>query len=165
LEESIFAMKYLDGAELWICGDGDLSVKLRGLVQKIEVSERVKFLGQLPPDELAKLTARADLGLNLLENKGLNYYYSLANKAFDYVQAGLPSLNMAFPEYVRLNLEFGVFHLIQALDPVEIAAAVTHLRSDKNAYEMLAKKCREAASTLNWQEESKKLLAFFEQLG
>ena len=28
----------------------------------------------------------------LLENTGLSYYYSLANKFFDYVQAGVPQL-------------------------------------------------------------------------
>ncbi|MCF8243877.1 MAG: glycosyltransferase family 4 protein [Saprospiraceae bacterium] len=164
LEESILAMKLLEGAELWICGEGDLSEALRSLVEIDELVEQVKFLGKLTPDELAQLTFKADLGLNLLKNKGLNYYYSLANKAFDYVQAGLPSLNMAFPEYVQINKNFGVFHLIQTLEPMEIAAAVRHLRSDKKAYDMLAKNCRQAAKTLNWQVESKKLLDFFEKL-
>ncbi len=164
LEESILAMKLLDAAELWICGEGDLSEALRSLVKLHALEEQVKFLGKLPPDELAQLTVKADLGLNLLKNKGLNYYYSLANKAFDYIQAGLPSLNMAFPEYVQINKDFGVFQLIQTLDPIEIADAVRHLRSDKKAYEVLAYNCKQAAKTLNWQVESKKLLDFFESL-
>ncbi len=164
LEESILAMKKLADAELWICGEGDLSTHLRDMVHKNDLSNSVKFLGQVPPDELAKLTAKADLGLNVLKNKGLNYYYSLANKAFDYVQAGLPSLNMAFPEYIRLNQEFEVFHLIEKLDPAAIAAAVTHLRSDKKAYETMTANCKIAAKTLNWQMESKQLATFFEHL-
>ncbi|MBK9013879.1 MAG: glycosyltransferase [Saprospiraceae bacterium] len=165
LEESILAMKLLDGVELWICGEGDLSDELRLLTQKNGVEQKVRFFGKLLPDELAKLTTQADLGLNLLKNKGLNYYYSLANKAFDYIQAGLPSLGMEFPEYVQLNGEFDVFHLIEKLEPEEIATAVTQLRSNKNRYDTLAANCRAASKTLNWQMESKKLLEFFSKIG
>ncbi len=165
LEESILAMKMLEGVELWICGEGDLSDKLRDLALKSGVAPQVKFLGKIRPAELAGLTSLADLGLNLLKNKGLNYYYSLANKAFDYIQAGLPSINMAFPEYLRLNQEFDVFYLIEELEPRQIAEAVALLRSDKIRYENMAIRCREAAKTLNWQVESKKLLELFQKIG
>ncbi|MBI1227227.1 MAG: glycosyltransferase [Bacteroidetes bacterium] len=159
LEESILAMKILEDAVLLICGEGDMSLELRDLVTKNGLEKQVNFLGKLPPNELVKITCQADLGLNLLKNKGFNYYYSLANKAFDYVQAGLPSLNMSFPEYLNINQEFNVFYLIKELDPNQIAAAVEHLRSDKKAYATLANNCRKAAQVLNWQQESKKLLA------
>lgn len=164
LEECILAMKQLTDSELWICGEGDLSDELREFAQKNGVEQKVKFHGKLPPDELARLTSQADLGLNLLENKGLNYYYSLANKAFDYIQAGLPSLNMAFPEYLRINQEYGVFYLIENLDPGEIAASVDYLRRDMGAYELLAANCRKAADVLNWQVESEKLRRIFGEL-
>ncbi len=165
LEESVLAMKLLEGVELWICGEGDRSVELRLLVKKNGLDQQVKFLGKLAPDELVNVTEQAHLGLNLLKNKGLNYYYSLANKAFDYVQAGLPSVGMAFPEYVRLNREFDVFHLLDSLEPTAIAEAVNHLRSGKKRYEQLAANCREAAKTLNWEHESGKLVAFFTRIG
>jgi len=164
LEESILAMKLLENAELWICGEGDLSAQLRELMAENGLQQKVKFLGKLPPAELSRLTIQADLGLNLLKNKGLNYYYSLANKAFDYVQAGLPSLGMAFPEYLQLNEKHGVFELLDELTPTCIAEAVTRFRSDHKHYETMAANCRAAASTLNWQEESKQLLDFFKKI-
>lgn len=164
LEECIIAMKRLPDTQLWICGEGDLSEELRQIVQKNGLSGQVKFWGKLPPDELAKLTTQAHLGLNLLKNKGLNYYYSLANKAFDYIQAGLPSLGMKFPEYQLLNEKYDVFQLIDELDSGAIVAAVTQLRSDKYRYEQLANNCKEAAKQLNWEIESRKLLDFFSQI-
>lgn len=164
LEESILAMKLLPDVAFWICGEGDISVGLRKLTAENGLEGQVKFLGKLPPEALARLTLQADLGLNLLENKGLNYYYSLANKAFDYIQAGLPSVGMNFPEYVCLNEEFDVFHLIDEASPQTIAGAVNYLRSDKNRYEMLAANCRMAAKKLNWQIESQKLLDFFAKI-
>ncbi len=161
LEECIIAMKQLPNTKLWICGEGDLSEELRQLAQENGLSSQVKFWGKLPPDELAKLTAQAHIGLNLLKNKGLNYYFSLANKAFDYIQAGLPSLGMKFPEYQLLNEKHDVFQLIDELEPGAIVVAVNHLRSDKCRYEQLVDNCKTAAKQLNWELESEKLLDFF----
>lgn len=164
LEEAILAMKLLDDAVLWLCGEGDLSDELRFLVEKNGLDSKVKFFGKLTPDDLAKLTTQAHLGLNLLKNKGLNYYYSLANKAFDYVQVGIPSLGMRFPEYARLNEEFDIFYLLDELEPGQLAAAVNHLRSDKSHYNRLAANCQEAAKQLNWENESQKLLDFMKKI-
>jgi glycosyltransferase involved in cell wall biosynthesis len=164
LEEAILAMKQLDGAVLWLCGEGDLSTELRLLVEKNGLENKVEFFGKVPPYGLAKLTEQAHLGLNLLKNKGLNYYYSLANKAFDYIQSGIPSLGMRFPEYARLNEEYDVFYLLDELEPGQIAAVVNHLRSDKTHYERLAANCRTAAKQLNWENESQKLLDFMHKI-
>jgi glycosyltransferase involved in cell wall biosynthesis len=165
LEECIEAVAMLDEeVQLWLAGEGDLSEPLREKVRGMGLSERVMFIGKLPPEKLSELTPRAHLGLNLLKNKGLSYYYSLANKAFDYVQAGVPSLGMAFPEYQRLNDQHDIFHLLPTLDPTAIADAVQFLRSNSERYEELAANCRRAAEVLNWQEEEKRLWAFFAEI-
>ncbi len=164
LEEAIEAMVDLPDAVLWLAGEGDLSQYLRLLTAQLGVESRVKFLGKLPPDELSKLTPQAHLGLNLLKTKGLNYYYSLANKAFDYVQAGLPSLNMDFPEYRRINQEHEVFLLLKKLDSASISAAVEKLRSDKELYRQLEGNCREAAHIFTWENEEKVLLSFYQKI-
>ena len=161
LEEAIEAMELLQDAELWLAGEGDCSEALRLMTKKRGLEHKVKFLGKIPPPELARLTPQAHLGLNLLKNKGLNYYYSLANKAFDYIQAGLPSLGMDFPEYRRLNEDWEVAHLLPDVRPAAIAVAVNALRSDPNRYRTLAENCRRAAETLHWENEEKTLLEFY----
>lgn len=162
LEESIQAMAQLEGCELWLAGEGDLSERLRHLTAEMNVGQNVKFLGHLTPAALAALTPQAHLGLNLLKNQGLNYYYSLANKSFDYLQAGLPSLNMAFPEYHQLNEQYGVFYLLDELQVPAIVRAVNELKSDGKLYKRLKVHCEEAAKILNWENEKPKLLAFYE---
>ncbi|MEL6924936.1 MAG: glycosyltransferase, partial [Bacteroidota bacterium] len=94
LEALIAAMQRVEGAQLWLAGEGDRSFELREQVREQQLEDRVRFLGYLAPVELKKITERAYLGFNLLENRGLSYYYSLANKFFDYVQAQVPALNM-----------------------------------------------------------------------
>ncbi len=51
---------------------------------------RVVLLKPVPPSELLMYTADADFGLCLLSHSCLNHYYSLPNKLFEYLMAGVP---------------------------------------------------------------------------
>jgi len=161
LEAAIMAMHHLEGIQLWLAGEGDLSEALRDLVRQQDLQDKVHFLGYVLPEDLRRLTPKAYLGLNLLENKGQSYFYSLANKAFDYIQAGVPSLQMAFPEYEALDREYSCFLLLRALEPEQIAAQVETLRQLPQTYEQLCRNCREAARSLHWEREELKLLDFY----
>jgi glycosyltransferase involved in cell wall biosynthesis len=164
LEEAILAMKDVNGAEFWMAGEGDLSEKLRKLVRRKKLDHKVKFLGFVLPEDLPKLTQRATIGLNLLQNRGLNYYYSLANKTFDYIQAGIPSLNPAFPEYIRLQKEFDCLILVDELTPRAIASSLNALLQDPDRLAAIREKCRWAAEQLCWEKEEQKLIRFYAEV-
>lgn len=161
LEIAISAVAQLDGVRLDIYGEGDLSEKLRALAERLKVGDKVVFHGKLPPGQLRSETPKAHVGLNLLENKGLNYYYSLANKAFDYIQAGVPAICMDFPEYTSLNKEYGVFYLLKELTVEQFSNAVMALKNDPQKLDTLRENCRKAAKVLTWENEEEKLLRFW----
>lgn len=162
LEIAIEAMQRIDGAVLWLAGEGDLSNQLRQLTQDLHVEEKVRFLGYLTPEALRNITKQASIGLNLLENRGLSYYYSLANKAFDYVQAGIPSIQMNFPEYLALQQEHRVFYLINRLEVEVLVQAVEHLLADNELYLALQENCRKAAVEWCWEREKGYLAELYE---
>lgn len=164
LEVMIKAMPQLDNALLWLAGEGDLSRSLRQLSRELAVEDRVVFLGYLSPTELRRVTPTAHLGLNLLENRGLSYYFSLANKAFDYIQAGLPSLQMNFPAYRALQDRYQVFHLLDNLTVSSVVEAVNGLRWSDERYETLRQHCLAARQELHWGAEEKKLLQFYSSI-
>lgn len=164
LEFIIEAMQFIENAELWIAGEGDLSLELRELVKTMQLGKKIKFLGFLAPNELKNVTISADVGLNLLENKGLNYYYSLANKAFDYIQAEVPSIHMNFPEYQSINERYGVFHLIDNLKIETIRLALNRLLKDQKYYLELKAACIEAKKDFVWEKEEKKLLEIYSKI-
>jgi len=147
---------------LWIVGEGDLSLSLRQMAESLKLGDKVKFWGYQQPEALKDITAQADLGLNLLENKGLSYYYSLANKFFDYIQAGLPSLNMAFPEYQAIMKNYQTGILLEHLDATKIAAEIQDLMDRPETYQAMSTICRKAAEEYNWENEQEKLLQFYE---
>jgi glycosyltransferase involved in cell wall biosynthesis len=165
LEYAIEAMQQIEGAELWLAGEGDLSAALREQARQLELKEKVRFLGFLPPHELQHLTPYAHIGLNLLENRGLSYYYSLANKAFDYVQAGKPSIQMAFPEYAALNTQYEAFLLLEELSIPTIVAAIRRLLDDTEYYNKLRSNCLRAREEWTWEQEEERLLGFYRDIG
>ena len=151
-------------SNLYIAGEGDLSVELRAFAASLPHSEKIRFLGYVRPDELKSYTQKAKLGINLVEHLGLSYYYSLSNKFFDYIHAGLPQITMNFPEYKNLNDKYKVAVLIDKPEPQLIAEAVNKLLNDEALYQELSNNALLAKNELNWQLESKKLLAIYQQI-
>ncbi len=164
LEQIIEAMGYVEGAVLEIAGEGDLSKELRNLVKINQLENKVTFLGFLTPEDLKQKTLEATIGLNLLKNKGLNYYYSLANKTFDYIHAEVPAIHMGFPEYVQINSKNEIGMLIEDLNVETIAAAIHALLYDENYYQKLKSNCKDAKQIYNWELESEKLKSLYRQL-
>ena len=164
IENLLEAMRHLEGIHLTLAGEGDLSEPLRARARELGVADKVTFLGYTPAEDLHALASRSWLGLNLLENRGLSYYYSLANKFFLSVQAGVPVLTMDFPEYRALNAQYEVAVLLPELSPPAIAAAVKKLLTDKDLYRRLQQNCLAAGKEWNWEKEEKTLLAIWEQV-
>lgn len=164
LEEMIEAMKNITDAQLWLAGEGDLSNELRSLVFAAGLESRVRFLGYILPDQLDQITRQAHIGLNLLRNEGLNYYYSLANKTFDYIQQGVPAIHRSFPEYQQLNDRYSIAVLVNDLEPETLTKSIRSLLDDPVFYQQLKDNCLKHRDTLNWENESKKLVELFEGL-
>lgn len=162
LEQLLQAMPQVK-LPLLICGEGDLLATLKKQVCQSGLSQRVTFAGYVLPEQLAIVTRRAYVGIMLLANTGQSYYYSLANKFFDYIQAGVPQLLPDFPEYRALNQQYQV-GLFCDLDPDHIASTLNQLIADPALHQRLARNCRQARGELCWQQEEKKLLAFYEHL-
>jgi hypothetical protein len=156
-------------ARLIICGEGDCSAELRQQAQRLGLlaTGQVEFLGYVLPAELRQLTAQATVGIMLLENTGLSYYYSLANKFFDYVQAGVPQLCIDFPEYRALNVQHEVAVLVPDLGADTLVAGLNRLLPGgrPGAYhQRLAENCHRARTEWNWQEEEKVLVSLYQKL-
>ena len=163
LEFLIPAMKGVD-ATLVIYGDGNFMEQTKELIKANNLAAKVLLKGRVLPEELDMLTAKAYIGINLVEQVGLNQYYSLANKFFDYIHHGLPQLTMNFPEYKMVNDEFEVAVLIDDLKEETIAGALNRLLNDGELYERLQQNCLKAREGFNWEKEEKRLIAFYNNI-
>jgi glycosyltransferase involved in cell wall biosynthesis len=148
--------------DIRLAGGGDLEEKLKAIVKQKGLQNKVQFLGYVEPQYLKQITAEATIGYNLLRHVGISYYYSLSNKFFDYMHAGIPSLNPAFPEYLKVLEHYQTGICCEPI-PALIAEKVKLLLEDKSLYEKLSRECILARRTYCWQQEEKKLLKIYEQ--
>jgi glycosyltransferase involved in cell wall biosynthesis len=162
-EYLIPAMKMVN-CKLVICGNGNFMNQLKELIAKNKVQDKVELKGMLLPGELWKISQQAVIGLAFAENTGINQYLALPNKFFDYIHAGLPQITVDFPEYKKLNDIYHVALLVNNIKPGTIADSINNLLADTVLLEQLKQNCLKAREELNWQNEEKKLLSFYQNI-
>jgi glycosyltransferase involved in cell wall biosynthesis len=162
-ETLIPAFKEID-TPLLIAGDGNFMDQAKALVKENELDDKITFLGKLTPERLYDYTTHAWIGLTLFDKKGLSNYYSLANRFFDYLHAGIPQLCVEYPAYVDLNKMYNIAVLIKDLDSSNIAKHLNRLLKDDSLYYELRENCMKAREELSWQHEEGKLLGFYKTI-
>lgn len=161
-EELVEAMQYLhDDFLLLIIGNGDVVPQLKKMAEEKKLQQRIRFIGRLPYNELKKYTSVADLGVTLDKDTNLNYRYSLPNKLFDYIQAGVPVLSSKLPELEKIIQTYEVGELVDEVTPEAIATKIQYLAENKTKLAWYAHQCQKAALELNWEKEKLVLLDIY----
>jgi len=105
-----FKARISDRVAVVFMGDGELE---QDIVKASKDHSNIFFFPAVPPSEVLEYTASADIGISLIENTCLSYYYCMPNKLFEYAMAGLPVLvsNMKdMSEFVTKNQMGAVIH-------------------------------------------------------
>jgi glycosyltransferase involved in cell wall biosynthesis len=82
-----FLKKRNDSCVVIFMGNGNLRKKIIGASNS---SDSIFFHDFVLPKDIFRYTSSADIGVSLIENTCLSYYYCLPNKFFEYAMAGLP---------------------------------------------------------------------------
>lgn len=150
--------------KLIVCGDGNFMKQARQLIALHQLENKVILKGKMTPDELARITQQAYIGITLFDEKGLSNYYSLANRFFDYLHAGIPQLCVNFPVYKEINSDLPIAVLIDDTSQTNIAVQLNNLLANEVVYNDLQQNCLKLRQTLNWQQEEIKLIQFYRDL-
>lgn len=163
-EELIEAINRIEKVSLIIVGSGDVLPVLKEKVINLSLSDRIRFIPKQPLNELIKYTKSADVGLSLDKDTNLNYRFSLPNKLFDYISAGIPVITSDLPEVKKIVEESRCGIIIQTVTPEEICKAIIKLRDDLVLLNRLKQNAVIASGTLNWDLESKKVVNFYKDI-
>jgi glycosyltransferase involved in cell wall biosynthesis len=144
-----------------ILGSGPYLSALRDWIEQHGWSNRVCLPGQVELADLLEFTASADIGVSLIENICQSYYYSLPNKLFEYLQAGIPVVASNFPEMKRIVTQYGVGVTVNPASPEDLTNALRLLIEQPALYGQMRVNTAEAAQAFNWSHEADKLLTAY----
>lgn len=163
-EEAIAMMPYIDNCILYIIGAGDVFENLKKLVVDLAIAERVFVKDKMPYNKLMRYTKAADLGLSFDKNTNLNYEFSLPNKVFDYIQAGIPLLVTNRKEVAQLVRENNIGTVVESLEPKALAEQITAILNDAELQKTLQINLEKAAKIYTWEKESESLIKIYKDL-
>jgi len=165
-EELVMAMHPEHGLEnvlLLIIGSGDVIPKLQEMVAHHQLEDRVWFLGKMAPEDLREYTKHAKIGVSLDKDTNVNYRYSLPNKIFDYMMAGVPQLVSRLPELERIVSTYQTGMIADSHDPRHIADCIQQMLSDRERRKTWQQNSLEAAKTLCWENEEQTIRKIYQE--
>jgi len=166
LSTLVKAMKYVQSDSVVVfLGSGPQREELEAIARSEQVLSRIFFHDPVPPEQLVRFSSSASIGVIPIRGIHLSYYYSLPNKLFEYIHSGLPIAASDLPEIRRLVKQYDLGSLFNPENPEDVAHAIDSILCDPNRYAQYRTNVRAAASILNWENERKKLLVLYNQLG
>jgi len=164
-EETVLSMQFLDNTILLIIGEGDIVKNLKQMVSERDLESKVKFMEKVPYNILMNFTCAADVGITLDKDTNLNYKYSLPNKLFDYIQAGVPVLASQIVEVENIIKSYNIGDIIDNHNPKHIASKLKNMLSDMDRMQLWKKNLHKAREELCWENEQGRIIEIFRKAG
>ncbi len=158
LEELCEAMTFVQQAMLIIVGDGDVIPLIKQKAKNLQLNDKIKFIPKQTPEYLQQYTKHADLGLSIDKDTNLNYRYSLPNKIFDYIHAGIPVLCSPLVEVKNIVEKYKIGECIDNHNPVDIAERINTMLKNKAKLKQYKGNTELASKELNWNNEKLNLI-------
>jgi glycosyltransferase involved in cell wall biosynthesis len=148
-----------------IVGDGIARPYFEKLAEDLGLNKRIHFMGYVPHAKLHEHTLSADIGLSLIQNSSPSYFYSLPNKIFEYLMAGLPVIVSDFPAMGQIVRDYQAGIVVSdPSSPKAVALAINTMLENREKFRNLKKNAFQAAKILNWENEENVLLTLYNEL-
>ncbi len=157
-EEIVDAMQDLEGVLFLVIGGGDVIEQLKAQSKSLKLEEKIIFLPKMNASDLFHYTCTADIGITIDKDTNINYHFSLPNKIFDYMHAGIPILASPLPEIKAIISTYNIGDFIQDHQPKNIAAKIQEMLNSPN-YQTWKTNLKKAAGENNWFQEKEILIS------
>ena len=148
--------------ELDVYGRGDAAGSLQARATELGLTERVRFHGRIPVEDVPAVIAAADVGLAPTRRDPFTDF-SLSTKIFEYGAMGKPVVASRLP-LVERTFPAGSIAVYEAGDPADLAAALLRLVDDSVAREAAIALATARIHELSWEHEADRLLALVDRL-
>ncbi len=123
--------------------------------------DKIILIPAVKPHEITTALSVFDIGISLIQNYGLSYYYSCPTKVFELVVAGVPQVASNFPEIGKLIEGNPIGPVGKVVNPAnidEIKKAIVELITSPKKYNQYKLNCFKLKPQCLWKSEEEKLL-------
>ena len=138
--------------------------RLRSLAEELGIGKRVFFHDPVPPVDIYRYASGATIGVALIESACLSHHYSLPNKTFEYLHAGLPVVASDIPEMAAIVRDYKVGEIFHEGDSHELADVINKLLASPELLAYYRQMSLLATQELTWSRESPRLVNIYESL-
>lgn len=164
VEHLIAALRDVPGAHLVFLGTRDAELVAQSIGDDSALGARVHLLAPVSPQEVVDYAASATIGVAPGPPSCLNNRYSLPNKLFESMAAGLPVIgSSALPEVRAVIEHSGAGLTVDTTQPGEIAAALRFLLEHPENAAKMGRAGRQAIEErYNWSVPAGVLLEVYD---
>lgn len=165
-EEAVLTMQYLpDEFMLYFIGGGTILNDLKQMTNKLKLNHKITFIDLLPYAEMMEYTRQCFLGLIFEKIDSMDEHkFSLPNKFFDYIHAGIPVLSSKPVEIKAIMEKYNIGSFIESFDPKAIAKTIIDISINEEIYNQWKQNTIAAAREYNWENEERILINFMNNL-
>lgn len=124
--------------------------------------DNIHFFPAVQPQVLLEYTSSADIGISLIENSCLSYYYCMPNKIFEYAMAGLPILVSNMKDMSELVIKNDMGSVISEYSAVGINKVLD--RFLQNDLKKIKDNAYWVANENAWEVQEQKMLSAYKYM-
>jgi len=156
------AQQQLPNAEFWILGGGPEKPALEKLAVRLGVAGKVKFIGNVLPQEVPQWLSRCDIGV-LPTRRDVFLDYSFSNKLSEYIIMGKGVICSRL-NAIRHYFSDEALTYFEPQDPTDLARQMVKLARDAELRERKARQAQQEYEPINWSVMKARYLAVTDAL-
>lgn len=152
----------MPGAEFWIIGGGTERASLEILSKKLGLENKVKFIGNVTPQEIPQWLSRCDAGV-LATRRDVFLDYSFSNKLSEYIIMGKPVISSRL-RTIRHYFSDDALAFFEPNDPVDLARAMLQVSRTPRLSRQQCEQARQEYAPLRWEVMRQRYLKLMDDL-
>jgi len=169
LDVLLEAMSQVEGVDLNLMAFGyrDGNEVMKRLIEQFELSDRVRFLPLVRPDEVMRNVAKYDLAVNLLTNpqNHVSIQYCSTNKMYEYLASGMPVLCSDLDSFVEEIGVPGAAFVVDAGSVDDMVRGLREIVANRHRLPTMGEIALDLArEKYNWETQEQRLVELYESL-
>jgi glycosyltransferase involved in cell wall biosynthesis len=156
------AHREMPGAEFWILGNGPEKQALENLVQRLGLGERVKFIGNVLPQEVPRWLKRCEVGV-LPTRRDVFLDFSFSNKLSEYIIMG-KGIICSRLKAIRHYFSEEAFAFFEPNNSADLARQMVRMYNDPGLRLVLAERAKREYAPICWDVMKQRYLETVNEL-